>query len=112
VGTVFMVSQMHYFFINCDQHKGLVTCLDSTLSSSNASPATLVKLHPGCMAKSQTHAAIAPMDIFQMVPSIITMWPDDPAKLLANIDLAYMVEIVGWMDINTFISENAAEAVA
>jgi hypothetical protein len=71
-----------YVFTNLDPHKGIITCSDSSSSSFNADPSTLVKLHPGFTAKSLMHMAMAPMDISQMVPSIIAMWPEDLIKLL------------------------------
>jgi hypothetical protein len=110
--AVFTVSPTHYVFTNRVPHKGLITCADGSSDSFNAGPATLVELHPGCTAKSQTHAATAPMDISQTVPSVIAQWPDDPAKLLQDIDLAFMEDINARQDIRALLPEDAAEAAA
>jgi hypothetical protein len=84
--VAFVVSQTHYIFISHDPHMGIVTCTNCTL----------VKLCPWCMARLQMHMATAPKDISQMIPSVITMWPDDPAKLLTDVNLTYRTEIKGW----------------
>jgi hypothetical protein len=110
--AVFAVAQGLYVFTNQHPHKGIITCSDGSSSSFNAGPSTLVELRPGCTAKSLTHAATAPMDISQTVPSVIAVWPEDPVKLLAGVDLAYMAEIAGRPDIRALIPEDAAEAAA
>jgi hypothetical protein len=86
-------------------YKGIITCVDGSSDSFNAGPATLVELHPRCMAKSQMYAAMALMDISQMVPSVTAIWLDDPAKLLQDIDLAYMADIKGCNDLQALLED-------
>jgi hypothetical protein len=87
--AVFTVSHKLFMFSNHELHKEHILCTDSCYSSFNAGTVTLVEQHPGCMAKSNTHAAMGLKDISQTVPSVIAMWPEDLAKSLQDIDLTY-----------------------
>jgi hypothetical protein len=107
--AIFAVS---HIFMSCKPHKGQITCVDGSSGSFNAGPATLVKLRPGCTAKSHTHAVTAPKDISQTIPSIVAMWTEGPVLLLQDIDLDFWAELVAQPNISPLILEDMAEVAA
>jgi Baculovirus F protein len=109
---VFAVDQNQFVFTSREPHKGFISCADGATGSFNAGPATLVKLDPGCTAKSQTHAATAQKDISQSVPSIVSQWPIDPAVLLGAYHVDRITAFQAQAGQAAFIPSDIGEAAA